>query len=103
LTGNDGFNNTGSGYTNNGNGGLTSSRGGYMKVPMGSTKTGFIPKTCGGSSTTYFSDYANCYSSYLPVFGGFWDYGAYAGAFRLGVRYSASASASSIGARLMYL
>jgi hypothetical protein len=103
LTGNDGFNNTGSGYTNNGNGGLTSSRSGYMKVPMGSTKTGFIPKTCGGSSTTYFSDYAYCYFSYLPVFGGDWNDGASAGAFLLDVSFSASHSSSAIGARLMYL
>jgi hypothetical protein len=103
LTGNDGFNNTGSGYTNNGNGGLTSSRSGYMKVPMGSTKTGFIPKTTGGSSTTYFSDFAFCNSSYLPAFGGYWGNGSNAGAFSLSVRYSASVSDSDFGARLMFL
>jgi hypothetical protein len=103
LTGNDGFNNTGSGYTNNGKIGPTSSVSGYMSTPIGTTKGGFIPKACSGSSTTYFSDYAYCYSSYLPIFGGYWSYGAHAGAFRLSVSCSASHSSSSIGARLMYL
>jgi hypothetical protein len=74
-----------------------------MSKPQGTNEAGFIAKEVSGSSTTYFADYANLYAGCLPIFGGYWNSGAYAGTFPLNVYYSASYSYSSIGARLMYL
>lgn len=96
------FNDTGSGYTNRGQG-ATSDIGGYMSKPQGTSEAGFIAKEVSGSSTTYFADFAYLSAGCLPFFGGDWNYGAYAGAFRLYVGYSASSSFSNVGARLMYL
>ena len=103
LTGNDSFNDSGSGYTNNGNGGVTSNIGNYLSVPQGTTKTGFVAKTVSGSTTTYFCDYANLCASCVARFGGDWGNAASAGAFYLDVDDAASNSFASIAARLMYL
>lgn len=96
------FNDTGSGYTSRGQG-ASSNIGGYMSKPQGTTESGFIAKEVSGSSTTYFADYALLNAPRLPRFGGYWDDGDYAGAFRLDVSYSASYSNLSLGGRLMYL
>lgn len=96
------FNDTGSGYISRGQG-ASSNIAGYMSKPQGTTESGFVAKEVNGSSTTYFADYAYLYASSLPFFGGDWNDGDYAGAFRLPVDYSASASASVLGGRLMYL
>ena len=103
LTGNDSFNDSGSGYTNNGNGGVTSNIGNYLSVPQGNTKTGFVAKTVSGSATTYFCDCAYLYASCVAGFGGGWSDAAIAGAFALSVRNAASVSDAGIAARLMYL
>lgn len=97
-----GFNDTGNGYTSRGQG-ATSDISGYMSKPQGTSEAGFIAKEVSGSSTTYFADYAYLSADCLPIFGGRWNSGADAGAFRLSVAYSASFSYSDIGARLMYL
>lgn len=102
LTATDNFNDSGSGYTNQGQG-ATSNIGGYMSVPQGTTKTGFLAKTVGGSATTYFCDYASLYASCVAQFGGDWGHGSTAGAFPLYVYYASSVSSSYIAARLMYL
>lgn len=102
LTATDNFNDSGSGYTNQGQG-ATSNIGGYMSVPQGTTKTGFLAKTVGGSATTYFCDYASLYASCVAQFGGYWGDGSYAGAFHLYVSNASSRSSSGIAARLMYL
>lgn len=102
LTGNDNFNDTGSGYTNNG-AGATADISGYMTSIQGSTKTGFITKVGGGSATTYFCDYAALYDGCVAYFGGRWNGGGDAGAFRLRVDFAASDSSSTVAARLMYL
>ena len=102
LTAFDNFNDTGSGYTSRGQG-ATSNIGNYMSKPQGTTETGFIAKEVNGSTTTYFCDYAYLYASRLAFFGGHWDYGDRAGAFRLDVYRSASYSDSHYGGRLMYL
>ena len=96
------FNDTGSGYMNRGQG-ATADIGGYMSKVQGSSESGFIVKEASGSATTFCSDYGNLYAGYLPYFGGRWNDGADAGAFLLYVYLSASDSAASCGARLMYL
>ena len=102
LTAFQNFNDTGSGYTSRGRG-ATSDIGNYMSKPQGTTETGFIAKEVNGSSTTYFCDYANLNASRLADFGGDWNNGDTAGAFRLSVNRSASYSYSNYGGRLMYL
>lgn len=102
LTAFDNFNDTGNGYTSRGQG-ATSNIGNYMSKPQGTTETGFIAKEVNGSTTTHFCDYANLDASRLAFFGGYWNYGDYAGAFRLYVAPSASNSFSNSGGRLMYL
>ncbi len=96
------FNDTGSGYANRGQG-ATSDIGGYMSKPQGTSEAGFNAKEVSGSTTTYFTDYADLYAGYLPYFGGLWSNGDYAGAFSLLVYYAASSSSAYLGARLMYL
>ena len=103
LTANSNFNDTGSGYTNNGNGGLTANVSGWLSVPFGSTKTGFVIKESKGSQTTYFCDYAYLNASCVAYFGGDWYDGAIAGAFDLLVSIAASYSSADLAARLMYL
>jgi formylglycine-generating enzyme required for sulfatase activity len=102
LVGTDNFNNSGTGYTSYSSG-ITSNTSGYMKAPQGTSETGFVLKTNGGSSTTYFADYAYLYASRVAYFGGSWASGSNTGAFRLNLDYSTSNSYSDIGARLMYL
>ena len=102
LTGNDNFNDSGSGYTDNGQG-ATANIGNYMSKPQGTTKTGFLAKEVHGSEYTYFCDYARLYASCVAKFGGGWVNAAAAGAFRLYVNDAASDSGAIIAARLMYL
>lgn len=102
LTATDNFNDTGSGYKDNGALG-SSYIGGYMKAPQGTSELGFIIKQAGGSSTTYFADYARFYSASVAYFGGYWAEGSYAGAFQLDVHEDASYAADCSCGRLMYL
>ena len=102
LTGNDNFNDSGSGYTDNGQG-ATADIGNYMSKPQGKTKTGFLAKEVNGSESTYFCDSAYLYASCVAVFGGHWNDAAAAGAFRLIVLNTASSSLAHVAARLMYL
>lgn len=102
LTAFSNFNDTGSNYTNRGKG-SSSNVSGYMSKPQGTSEMGFIIQETNGSSSTYFADYGYLYASSLPIFGGSWGNGDYAGAFRLSVYSSASDSDSYLGGRLMYL
>ena len=83
--------------------GISSSTYGYATKLQGTNNGGFVLKTSSGSSTTYWCDYARLYSSDFPFVGGSWSYGDYAGVFYCNVSYSASASSSDFGSRLMYL
>ena len=103
LTATENFNDTGSGYTNQGASGFSSNTGGYMSKVQGTSEKGFVLKEANGSETTYYSDSGDLYASRLAYFGGYWNDGANAGAFRLAVDLSASDSNSSVSARLMYL
>lgn len=103
LTATENFNDTGSGYTNQGASGFSSNTGGYMSKVQGTSEMGFVIKGTSGSETTYYCDYGYLYASRLACFGGLWNNGASAGAFRLLVDRSASDSISTLSARLMYL
>jgi hypothetical protein len=100
LTAFTSFNDTGDGYMDKGQ---AAQVGGYMKEPQGTTETGFIIKTGGGSSSTYFADFGHFYGGYVPSFGGYVCDGAIAGAFLLSVYYDASDAGDYVGGRLMYL
>ena len=102
LVATDNFNDTGDGYTDLG---ALSTKyiGGYMKAPQGNNDAGFIIGEQGGSSSTYFSDYASFYGGFVPVFGGCFCGGAGAGAFRLYVYYGPGDADDAVGGRLMFL
>lgn len=104
LTNTDNFqdNGKGDGYISTPSG-MSGGNGGWLKEPQGNTEAGFAFKAGGGSSTTYFSDYAYLHGGFVAYFGGVWYDGDNAGAFRLRVSYSASDSYGSVSARLMYL
>ena len=76
--------------------------GGYIKtvLPLGGT---FLPKSIGGASNTYVTDYFY-YSPGWRVCcgGGFLSYGANAGVASLTTSFAASAAYPAIGARLCY-
>ena len=83
--------------------GVSSDIGNYLSKVQGSTDGGFVAKVVNGSDSTYFCDYADLYASRVAFFGGYWNYGANAGAFDLRVDNSASIAASGVGSRLMYV
>lgn len=61
-----------------------------------------IPKTTGGSETTYIPDYANSSSGWRVLFvGGSWNSGSYAGLLCFYAHYASSGSGSGISARLL--
>ena len=101
LVATTGFNDTGAGYTDKGF--VSTGDGGYLKVPQGTNDLGFMYHTGGGSSTTYFSDYAYFHPGCVPFLGGGFGGGSDAGAFRLGVGCGASGAGVGVGARLMFL
>ena len=73
-----------------------------MSKIQGTNNTGFVIKSGGGSTTTYYADNADLSSGSFGVFGGDWSDGAFAGAFRLVVYYAASDSISYLGCRVVY-
>lgn len=83
--------------------GTTGDVSGYMTESQGTNNGGFVTKVGGGSSTTYYSDYADLDASYFPYVGGYWLDNGYAGVFYCDVTYSASESYAYVGSRLMYL
>lgn len=102
LTATTNFNDGGTGYTDNGQG-ATANIHGYMTKPHGTTGVGFALKDAGGSETTYFCDYPYLYASAVCMFGGHWNAGSHVGAFYLDGSTAASASYTTVAARLMYL
>lgn len=101
LVATTGFNDDGNGYTDKGF--VSEGDGGYMKIPQGTNDLGFMWHTGGGSTTTYFSDYASFVAGCVPFFGGDFNDDASAGAFRLYVSFVASYADDYFGARLMFL
>lgn len=61
-----------------------------------------IPKTVGGSETTFIPDYAYSASGWHVLYvGGYWSSGSYAGLLRFSANYTSSYSDSFISARLL--
>lgn len=99
------FNNSADGYIQY----LRTSSGSYsyFKDVEGDNFLAFSPKTDGGSATTYFCD--SCYiiasnadKNYVPHFGGLYNDGTGAGAFRFKCDRSLVSAHDSYGARLTY-
>lgn len=104
LTAYSGFNDNGEGYKTVGTFPSAGNISGYMKVPYGTTETGFFPSEFGGSETTYYADNCSIGKADSPVtVGGYYYDSNNAGAFQLLCNLDPEGSASSIGARLMYL
>lgn len=95
------FNDTGAGYESHPRSTATFNYPQNYKDVEGDNISGFIPKTPGGSSSTFYPDYGYVYTGNVPLFGGDRSYGASAGAFFF-VCYSASDAYSSVGARLAF-
>ena len=75
-----------------------------MEFPKGFEWT-FIPKSTGGSTTTYYCDYFWSHDpgeENIALAGGGWDSGAYCGVAYLSCVYVASDAGAPIGARLSY-
>ena len=83
--------------------GVSSNTYGYTTKLQGTNNGGFVLKANGGSSTTYWCDYAYLCSGCFPLVGGTWNYGASAGVFDCRVSWGASSSDSYVGSRLMFL
>lgn len=86
------------GYTNIG----TLPDSGWIKDLTVTDNGLLIPKTSGGSETTYVPDYVYSSSGWCVLFvGGYWDYGAFAGLLYFHASYASSFSCSNISARLL--
>ena len=95
------FNDTGDGYESHARHGSVSYS--YIKDVEGDNILAFTPKTGGASTTTYYADYGHIgNSAYVPFFGGYFGFGADAGAFQLYCDCSASLAFPVIGARLTF-
>lgn len=101
YTATDNFNNSRSGYLDTGINGPNT--GGYLDKVFGTNELGFIAKTFGGSSSTYYSDCTYIRSNYLLFFGGDAGDGTSAGAFYCRLFSGDSVAIWSLAARLMYL
>lgn len=103
TTDNFGVNTSADAWEYNVSSGTTGIVSGYMTESQGTNNGGFVTKVGGGSSTTYYSDYAYLNASYFPRVGGYWSGGNNAGVFYCSVGDSASESNAYVGSRLMYL
>lgn len=101
MIGNKGYNNTGIGYESLG---TVSTVNGNIRRISDIDKMGFTISSAGATYTTGgLYDYGHldvASGGRIPFFGGIWSNASYAGAFQLGVAYSASYSYAYIGARL---
>lgn len=90
---------TATGYTNIG----TLPASGWIKDLIVTDNGLLIPKTSGGSETTYVPDYVYSSSSGWRVLyvGGSWSYGAYAGLLCFDASNASSGSGSGVSARLL--
>jgi hypothetical protein len=101
LTTTDNFNDDGDGYTEGQN--LNGMLYGFISEVQGTTEMGFIAKVLGGSSTTYFCDYAICFQSCCAYHGTIDKEGGKSGIFNFAFDKPATSIDSYIGTRLMYL
>lgn len=103
TTDNFGVNTSADAWEYNVSSGTTGDVSGYMTESQGTNNGGFVTKVGGGSSTTYYSDYAYLGASDFPIVGGYWNDGDDAGVFGCYVDGSASELDEGLGSRLMYL
>lgn len=99
LIGDKSFNDDGSGYkkiTTN----ISSNEYGYIQEIQGGD-AGFIIKSKGGSSSTYYCDYGSLYSGRVARFGGDRSDGSNAGVFDFRLSSSASSASATVGSRLI--
>lgn len=83
--------------------GLTSSFGTWLSQTQGTNGGGFVGKTGGGSTTTYWSDYGYVNAGCFDFVGGDWSDGDDAGLFSCSVNFDASYALDDLGCRLQYL
>lgn len=83
--------------------GVTSNSSGYVNNVIGNSAAGFMPNGFSGSSSTYWADYGSLCASCVLYFGGRWNNGDQAGAFRLNADSGASTANATVGARLSYV
>ena len=80
----------------------TGTRGGWVSDVVGTTGAGFLPKTCSGSSSTFWCDRGYVYASHFPYWGGGWSDSDDAGPFYWRFSNSATSTSGNIGSRLSY-
>ncbi len=80
----------------------TGTRSGYVSDVVGTNGAGFLPKTCSGSSTTFWCDGGDVHASYFPLWGGYWSNGDNAGPLNWNFNNSATNTNSYVGSRLSY-
>ena len=107
LTDYKNFHNTGSGYQFSEPSGFTDGSYSYIKKAAGNNNRAFLPidKTnglTGGSTSTYFCDYCDVYSSHVASVGRCYSGGTNAGAFYCSLYYSTSDASSGLGARAIF-
>lgn len=101
FTATDKFNDLKSGYLNTGEKGANA--GNYLLKVFGTSELGFVGKTFGGSSSSYYCDCSNTKSNYFMFFGGFTSSSTNGGAFNCDLYYSATGASWAFSARLMFL
>ena len=100
---NDNFNDTGNGYKSYE--GYDINPGNPIKLVIGDSERGFIPKSGKGSASTYYCDFGSIKPGYdgIAVVGGDAGFDVRAGVFCFRADYSASYSVFSFSSRLMFL
>lgn len=101
YTSTDKFNDSRSGYLNTGKKGVN--KGNYLSKVFGTSELGFVGKTFGGSSSSYYCDYSGVNSNRFMCFGGNSNNTSEAGSFNSLLFYSAVNYYWFISARLMFL
>lgn len=81
---------------------LSSNMSGYISDVVGTSETGFFPKVCSGSATTYWCDIGYAFASLFPLLGGNNRSGDYAGCFTMYFSNSVTDTESGVGSRLSY-
>lgn len=100
LTAFKNFNNIGSGYTYRIS---FYNTGGLLTKIQGTSEIGFLPKTTGGSISTYYCDYVDISASKVFMFGGSWAFDNWSGIFQFYGYGTGSTGDTTLASRLMYL
>lgn len=101
LTDFSNFSNTGSGYRYSKAIAFPTS-GGFVKAVQGTTEAGFVVKTSGASSSTYWCDNGSAVKSSNLYFGNNWKTGLYAGPYCMCLASSFASSMGYFTTRVVY-